>query len=210
MNNLRRILSSAKNSIKLQFIIEHYLRLAGFTQFAVNGMVFEAKRGEPPAFAIGAQILNYPIGLIYVSEGLMNHLPEEELEFVVLHEMAHILNNHLISNLLVLLGKGYLTDVLADILDVSYKEAQDVIGLIKLLWMLFTRQKTIEEEITAQMELEADKYAVSLQGKKEPAISFFLKASRENIKAPTHVTVTGRFVLPALSFEERINALRNL
>ena len=76
--------------------------------------------------------------------------------------------------------------------------------------MLFTSQKTIEEEITAQVELEADKHAVSLQGKKEPAISFFLKAARENIKAPTHVTVTGRFVLPALSFEERINALRNL
>ena len=62
----------------------------------------------------------------------------------------------------------------------------------------------------AQNELEADKYAVTLQGRKEPAISTLLKLTGGNIKSPTHVTIDGNFMLPVITCEQRIEAIRNL
>ena len=68
-------------------------------------------------------------------------------------------------------------------------------------------KRTAEEETKARFELEADNFAVTIQGRKEPAKSTLLKLCNGNIRAPTHVTVNGRFPFPVTTFEERIAAI---
>lgn len=133
-----------------------------------------------------------------------------ELEFVILHEFGHLIKNHIVTSSLVWLGKGFVINLLADAFEVSQKTAQEILGGLKAFYMIVSRKKTIEEEAKAQIELEADAYAVSIQGMKEPAISTLLKLSKGNIRAPTHVTVDGCFPFPVITYEERIQAIRNL
>lgn len=206
MQNLRRILSSARNEEKIQRIIGFHLKGQGLDSSWVGGLKFVDGTDDPPAFGGGLLFANLPIGIVFISESYCSTLPDEELEFVVLHELGHIVKSHSIANLFVALGKEYVTDLLADTLDLPREQTLAIITLIK--W-IFPGAR-IEEEITKQKELEADSYAVMLQGKKRPAISVLQKLARGNIKAPSHVTVTGTFVMPAITFEERIEAIRNL
>jgi len=210
MTDIDRILKSARTTPRLQVLIGNCLSRAGYQQYAVSGLMFNEGKNDSPAFTLGFQIWNYPIGLIFVGEKLSNFLTDNELEFVILHEFGHIIKNHLMASSFVWLGKGFIINLLADIFEVSQKRAQEYLGVLKALYTLFSGKKTIEEEAKAQIELEADKYAVNIQGLKEPAISTLLKLSKGNIRAPTHVTVDGRFPFPIITYEERIEAIKNL
>lgn len=95
---------------------------------------------------------------------------------------------------------------IADILECPVVLVRNIIGLLKAL----SGQSTVEERITAQKEFDADKYAVTLQGNKEPAISVLTKITNGNIDLPTHVTVDGGFITPAITARDRIEAIRNL
>lgn len=206
MQDLKRILSSARDEEKIQRIIGFHLRQQGLDSNWLGGLKFTDRTGDPPAFGGGLLFAKVPIGLVFVSESFCNALSQEELEFVVLHELGHIVKSHSIANFIVALGKEFVTDLLASNLELPREQALGIIALLK--W--FFPGARIEEGITAQKELQADEYAVTLQRKKEPAISVLQKLARENIRAPSHVTVTGAFVLPAITFEQRIDAIRNL
>jgi len=73
------------------------------------------------------------------------------------------------------------------------QKAREYLELSKALYVLVSRKKTMEEEAKAKLELEADNFAVTVQGQKEPATSTLLKLSKENVRAPTHVTFDGHF-----------------
>lgn len=210
MTDIDRILKSARTNPRLQVLIGNWLSRAGYQQYTVSGLMFKEEKNDSPAFTLGFQIWNYPIGVIFVGEKLSNFLTDNELEFVILHEFGHIIKNHLVTSSFVWLGKGFIINLLADIFEVSQKRAQEYLGVLKALYTLFSGKKTIEEEAKAQIELEADKYAVNIQGLKEPAISTLLKLSKGNIRAPTHATVDGRFPFPIITYEERIEAIKNL
>lgn len=210
MTDIDRILKSAKSNPKLQVLIGNCLNKAGYQQYAISGLMFKEEKTDSPAFSLGFQLLNYPIGAIFVGENLSSILTDDELEFVVLHELGHIVKNHSLGSSFIWLGKSIVIEFLADGFEVSKKRAQEYLDVIKAFYMLFSGKKTIEEEAKAQMELEADKYAVITQGKKEPAISTLLKLTNGNIRAPTHVTVDGSFPFPIIKCEERIEAIKNL
>lgn len=210
MTNMDRILNSAKTDAKLQMLIGNCLNRAGYPQYAISGLMFKEEKSDSPAFSLGFQLWNYPIGAIFVGENLSSFLTDDELEFVVLHELCHIIQNHSIASSLIWLGKSIVIDFLADVFEVSKKRAQEYLGVIKALYMLFRSKKTIEEEAKAQIELEADKYAVNIQRQKDPAISTLVKLSNGNIRAPTHVTIDGRFPFPIITYEERIEAIKRI
>lgn len=71
MQNLDRIFSSARSDVRLQNIITNYLIRDGFKQNLVLGLTFGEQRNDPPAFTLGLQTLQLPIGAIYVSESFM-------------------------------------------------------------------------------------------------------------------------------------------
>lgn len=211
MKSFDRIVSSARADQRIQSIINGHLGRDGFQSHFVFGLTFKEKKQDSPAFSVGAEIFRFPIGWIYISEGLYRTLTEEELEFVALHELGHIVKNHSIATFIVLLGKGYIMEWLADAFDLTVKQAKESLGLIKAIWAFFNRRTgTVEEEISAQQELEADRYAVMHQNKKEPAISVLSKLTKGNIKRLTHFTMDGRFVFPVVTAEQRIEAIRNL
>lgn len=211
LTNIEKILKVAKSDVRLQTIINNYFLRIGFTQHLVGGISFKETKDDSPAFCLGFQIWNYPIGAIFVGENLIKTLTNDELEFVVLHEMGHIMKNHFVSTSFVWLMKSWVIDIIADVLDVSRKKAEEILEILKLLYVgLSGGKKTIEEEAKAKLELEADQYAVMVQGRKNPAISTLLKLSKGNIRAPTHVTFDGTFPFPIITYEERIEAIKRI
>jgi len=214
--NLERAFSTSTSDIRFQTIINDYCRRNGFQQNLVAGLRFRHQRDVSPAFGFGMKFPSilgfpeFPIGAIFISDVLCSRLPEDELEFVVLHELGHIVYSHSVNNLIVYGLKTTFVSWLTEIFEVTPTVVENVIGLLKWLYHTWSGQRTIEEQITAQKELEADRYGVTLQGRKEPAISVLIKITNQNIDAPTHVTVDGSFVLPAITARERIEAIRNL
>jgi Zn-dependent protease with chaperone function len=209
--NSEKAISTASLNTKLQSIIDDHIRRDNYSLCGVLGYSF-AQRGS--AFTIGGKIpkipfLNnpeIPLGLIYVQENYVNSLPLEELEFTVLHELGHLVNNHVVWNIALFLMKEKLIDWLKDALGTSNKDARDLIGLAKLV----LGRRTIEEELTAQKELIADAYAVRHQGTRHHGISLLQRLSSGNLELPTHITQDGAFFNTAITFRERIDAMERL
>lgn len=210
MTDVEKVFNVAKSDVRLQTIINNYLLRIGYPQHFIGGLSFREKKDDSPAFCLGFQIWNFPIGAIFVGEQLSKALTENELEFVVLHEMGHIMKNHFISTSLVWLMKSWIIDIIADSFEVSKKEAKEYLGLLKAFYVLLSGKKTIEEEAKAKLELEADRYAVMAQSRKESATSTLTKLSKGNIRAPTHVTIDGHFPFPVITYEDRIEAIRRI
>lgn len=216
MQSLDEILSSARADDRLQFIINNHLREKGLNPLLVSGLTFREQAGDDPAFSLGGritlgQILDLPIGAIYVSEGLCLNLNDAQLEFVVLHELGHILGNHWVANLFIFLAKDFIVKELASRLKISIRGAESIVGLAKrFLPSIGVEAGRIEEKIKAQKELEADRYAVLHQRVKESAISVLQILVAGNMSAPTHVTVDGIFESTVITAGERIEAIRNL
>jgi Zn-dependent protease with chaperone function len=211
VTNVEEILRTARSDARLQTIINSYFQRIGYPQHLVGGYTFKEQRDDSPAFCLGFQIFNLPIGLIFVSEELSKILKEDELGFVVLHEMGHIVKNHFVSTSFVWLMKSWIVDIIAEGLEVSKKKAIEYLEWLKAIYVILSGgRRTMEEEAKAKVELEADQYAVMFQGKKEPAISTLIKLSKGNVRAPTHVTFDGRFPFPVTTYEERIEAIRKL
>jgi len=209
MTNLERILQVAKSDARLQTIINNCLLRVGYAQHLVGGLSFIEQKDDSPAFCLGFQIFNYPIGAIFVGENLSKTLTNDELEFVVLHETGHIMKNHFVSTSFVWLMKSWAIDIIADGFDISKKKAREYLELLKAIYVILSGgKKTIEEEAKAQLEFEADKYAVEIQGRKDSGTSTLVKLSKGNIRAPTHVTFDGSFPFPIVTYEERMEAIR--
>jgi len=182
----------------------------GFQSHFVFGLTFKGKKEGSPAFSVGAVVFRFPVGWVYVSEDLCKTLTEEELEFVVLHELGHVVKNHSVGTFVVLLGKAYIVEWLADVFELTTRKAREVLGLIKTVWAFFNKRTgTVEEEIGAKQELEADYYAVAHQNSREPAVSVLTKLTGGEIRRPTHFTVDGRFMFPIITAEQRIEAIRS-
>lgn len=219
MQTLDRILSSAKADAKLQSIIDNHLGKDGVNSFLVIGSTFREQEGDSPAFSLGGQItfsflgrtINLAVGTIFVSEGFLRILNDAQLEFVVLHELGHIVMNHWAENLVIFYVKDFIVKELASRLKISIGEAKSILGLTKKILPLFgVRAGKIEEKIEAQKELETDRYAVEHQRVKEPAISVLQILADGNLSAPTHVTRDGIFESTIITAGERIEAIRNL
>ncbi|MCJ7430052.1 M48 family metalloprotease [Candidatus Bathyarchaeota archaeon] len=207
-SNVERIMSLAKSDVRLQTIVNNYFLRIGHPQHFVGGLSFKENKDDSPAFCLGFQTFSIPIGFIFVSEGLLGVLTQEELEFVVLHEIGHITKNHVVGSSFVWLMKSWIIDMIADMFEVSKQKAKQYLELLKAFYVLISQKKTPEEEAKARYELEADNFAYVLQGRKDPAISTLLKLSQGNIRAPTHVTFDGSFPFPIVTYEERIEAIR--
>ena len=88
MINIDRIESTALPDSRVKSIIDR------FGCINVRGMR-HTNPTKPIAFAYGNRLHGYPIGSIYVHEWAFLNLTDYELEWIVLHELAHIVNDHL-------------------------------------------------------------------------------------------------------------------
>jgi Zn-dependent protease with chaperone function len=210
MTNLERILKIAQSDQRLQNMININAAKAGCTWHLVGGYAFEEQSGDSPAFCLGVQILNHPVGAIFVGKRFSGILTDGELEFVTLHELGHIMKNHFIQSSLIWLAKSWIIERIAEGLEVSRRKAIEYLDYAKLIVMIFSGKKTIEEAAKANVELEADQYAVTIQGQKQHAISTLLKMANGAMTAPTHVTSDGTFPFPIVTYQERIEAINRI
>jgi Zn-dependent protease with chaperone function len=131
VSDAERILSVTKSDVRLQTIVNDYFLRIGHPQHLVGGLSFKENKDDSPAFCLGFQAFDTPIGLIFVSEGLSRILTQEELEFVVLHEMGHIMKNHVVATSFVWLMKSWIIDMIADMFEVSKPKAKQLLEFTK-------------------------------------------------------------------------------
>jgi hypothetical protein len=139
-----------------------------------------------------------PMGVILIHEGF-KQAPEEWIRFTIAHELGHIYLNHFLINVIVI-----------ELWKLIPTELRDLWIIIKefiyhLNWPFHKR--FLEEEIIAQKELEADKWAVMVLGEKSSALSFLNWVKKQGITI-SHFSLFGK--LPALTIDERIKNIERL
>lgn len=159
------------------------------------------------AYACGTTVFNKPIGQIVVSRARLDLLPDDELQFVLAHEAAHVFFGHNIETLAFKLSRF--------VLDALGKERPGLrIALASWdLWKLVraTRGDLPPDALAIrQHELEADRLAVCLTGDKGAAKRCLLRLVGGNVNAPSHTWEVFSKTLPALSIADRLAALDEL
>ncbi|MEM3586732.1 MAG: M48 family metalloprotease [Candidatus Jordarchaeaceae archaeon] len=206
---LDRIENSSVDDPAIQKIIDAHLDCINSPLKLVSGRRFNAEPNDPPAFSRGIYIAGVPLGAIYVSDQLYEKLNSDELLYIVLHEICHIINNNSAANFLFELGKAGFNLLLSKWTNLPLEAVEDILGNVKTIIKEFG-YPGIEEHIRRSQELEADKYAVVWMGKKEPAISALIKMVQGKMESISHVTRYGRFEFPVLTIKERIEAINQL
>lgn len=206
---LDRIEKSSMNDSIIQKIIDTHLECINSPLKLVSGRRFQAKPNDPPAFSRGIYIAGIPLGAIYVSNQFYNQLDSDELLYIVLHEICHILNNNSATNFLFELGKSGFNLLLSKWTQLPLEEVEDILGGVKTIIKEFG-YPGVEEQIRRNQELNADKYAVTWMGRKQPAISALTKLVQGKVESISHVTKYGHFEFPALTIKERIEAINQL
>jgi Zn-dependent protease with chaperone function len=206
---LDRIEEASVDEPVIQKIIDAHLECINSSLKLVSGRRFNAEPSDPPAFSRGIYIVNVPLGAVYVSDQLYNQLDSEELRYIVLHEICHILNNNSAANFLFALGKSGVNLLISKWTKLPLEEVEDILGGVKTVIKEFGLLG-LEEKIRKNQELNADKYAVTWMGKKEPAISALTKLVQGKVESLSHITKYGRFEFPVLTIKERIEAINQL
>lgn len=206
---LDRIEESSVDEPVIQKIIDAHLECINSSLKLVSGRRFNAEPNDPPAFSRGIYIVNVPLGAIYVSNQLFNQLDSDELRYIVLHEICHIINNNSAANFLFALGKSGFNFLLSKWTQLQLEEVEDILGGVKTIIKEFG-YPGVEEQIKRNQELNADKYAVIWMGRKEAAISALTKLVQGKVESLSHITKYGRFEFPVLTIKERIEAIKQL
>lgn len=183
---------------RVQNIIDNW---CGFQN--IRGKSYRCIPDVSPAFTIGRRILGVPSGTVYVSDWLISILTQKELEWVVLHELAHINNDHitgqLIGELLKFGGLAYL------VFELNWPIKFALLGLEVLRSIIVG----VTGSITENQELEADRIASYTQGTAKYGISALWKISGGNIDFVTHVAKGFIFQGPYLTIKKRIELLQS-
>ncbi|GEM_PF-4539339 len=207
MTPVEKAIFSATRDSRLDSVIASVLAKRGFARHAVIGSMLSTEVEAPAAFVLGVNLGSFPMGVIFVSPCFYNNLTEDELEFALAHEVGHIELNHVVASAVVALGKGVLANMVADVLECTKEKAEIVLGLLQAAWVVANRRVTVDAQLLAQREMAADAYAVGLQACKEPAVSCLRKLAALGGTNVSHVVETGTFKLPALTIEQRVDAV---
>lgn len=208
-DQLERIESSSVHDPVIQNIIDDHLEKTNCQWKLVMGRRFPAELNDPPAFSRGIYICNIPLGVVYISDQLYEKLSSEELQYIVLHEICHILYNDSAANFLVELGKSGFSHLLSKWTNLELYAVEDILGGVKAVLETFGYPGA-EEQVRRNQELNADKYAVVWMGKREPAISALTKLVQGKVESLSHITRYGTFEFPVITIKERIQAIKQL
>jgi Zn-dependent protease with chaperone function len=161
------------------------------------------------ACSIGFSIGKSALGMIFVDKSVLEKLPRECQDFILAHELIHIIKNHSIMKLVVRYAFQMSLSMYNEIMNKSIKN-NDVVGLIFSLLLLFISLMIQEADANTvkRQELEADATAAQLIGcgGTSCAVKFLLEMKNMGVNV-SHVNVLG---LPALTIDERINNLKQL
>jgi Zn-dependent protease with chaperone function len=194
VTNVDSIESIAVPDYRIQAIIKRF----GFIY--VKGKRFR-NPNIPCAFAVGNRLWGSPVGTIYVSELAFRLFTPEELEWIVLHELAHIVNDHIPAKCLWEIISVGGAAFLASYLEISFPLAKLFVTFLRTFSTIRTGG------ITATQELLADQLATATQGVRDHGLSALRKLSGNDIDRVSHYATGLVFKVPALTIRDRIDAI---
>jgi len=193
---IEEIISNSTVDTRIEVILKKY------PYPYISGRKFKHQSTFPPAFTIGFTAIGSSFGGIYISDTILDNFKEKELEWIILHEIAHIVNNHLgwklIADYLSLLGAEFF----AETLETSFSTGELIIKMIRAYVTMTSGG------ITKEFELAADRWASDYQQTTSHGISVLVKISEGDVDRVSHVSSGFSFEVPALTIRQRIEALQ--
>lgn len=140
-------------------------------------------------------------GIIYVNQDILSNFTDDEVKFILAHECAHILNNHLI------LKTAWIA--LENILKGENGENYQTIERLKFLLALLSKEGIPPNAVTLRdQEYEADALAVMITGNLNAAISTLTKLSGGDLTTASHTWELFDKDVPAMTLDQRIAELK--
>jgi Zn-dependent protease with chaperone function len=160
-----------------------------------------------PQFGIAASIGLSGLGIIFIEKSFFEdrEIPEELKEFIIAHEVAHIVRSHAILSLLTRKLFEISTEAIGESIEKAETIAETIVIFLLGLFLLFSLTM-VDINVVKSQELEADNLAIQLAGY-EGALHFakMLEVFKKQGIDVSHEAILG---VPALTIEERINNLR--
>jgi hypothetical protein len=160
-----------------------------------------------PQFGIAASIGLSRFGIIFIEKSFFKDrkIPEKLKEFIIAHEVAHIVRSHVILSLLTRKLFEISTEAIGESIEKAETIAETIVIFLLGLFSLFSLTM-VDINVVKSQELEADNLAIQLAGY-EGALHFvkMLEILKKQGIDVSHETILG---VPALTIEERINNLR--
>jgi Zn-dependent protease with chaperone function len=155
------------------------------------------------------------VGVIFIERSLLEseHIPEELKDFIIAHELVHIVRSHVVPIILARVLFQLISKALEETIDsvLKSKELPEVAAgtVLFFLWFcgLLGLVKTDAELVRAQ-ELEADSLAVQLAGCN--GARYFIEWLRTLKEWGYDVSHEALLGFPALTIGERIDNLQRL
>lgn len=178
-----------------------------FSLFHRNGSVqLEiTEDAKYPAFAQGLCVLNYAFGRVEVKKGLVQLLRQDELDFVLLHELAHIVENHLFWQTVVDLPQNTLNALTP--YDQSARDVNLLVHALKAVCVV-TGNLPPEASISKAQEIGADVQAICLTRNLNAAISTLTKLVDNDLDQPSHLWEYLGIKLPIMTMKERLDEIQ--
>ncbi len=151
--------------------------------------------------AWGASFAGYALGLIRINPSVLNLLTGEEIDFVLSHELFHILNNHLITRGTMEISKTMLKE--ASKTDEDAKAIKGILELINIASVALGKLP-LEPSITKIQEISADVWAIRFTGNYNAAVSALTKLVKHDLDSPSHLWELYGVKLPVMSMNKRL------
>jgi len=187
--------------IELQRIANKFFNDLGNDTALVVVEIFDNQKTLAEAKGFKFPIFNVPFGQIRVSSSLLDSLSEDEIKFVLAHEVVHIDQNHLPIGILAKLPEAIIED-----LGKNESNAKVLSTVLKLVKLYIHSQGDLPPDvaITKQQELQADFWAIWLTKNKTSAITCLRKLVNNNLNTYSHIWEVFDVKLPIMTMRERI------
>ncbi|UZE94300.1 MAG: M48 family metalloprotease [Candidatus Pacearchaeota archaeon] len=170
--------------------------------------LYDGLKNGSPAYSKGLYFLGVYMGGIFISKDIALHileLTEEEFDFIIAHELSHIVLQHYPTSIILELPNVILTSIKEDWAKITKLS----IDLIRLM-LILKGSLPPKENIKKNQEIEADIQAVYLTYNKVSAMSCLRKLAKGNIFCGSHHSKIFNTDFPILYFNERISAIEQL
>jgi Zn-dependent protease with chaperone function len=180
----------------------------------INGYIIVSsfKQDDLPHCGLASSMEVGGFGMVFVEKSALESdtVPERLKDFIIAHEVAHIVRGHIVVYAFTRTSFGAMLEAVKDVLESALKSKKPedfILGLLLFLLFKFPLAKLaeVDAETVKKQELEADNIAVQLAGR-EGALLFakWLGELKRRGYDVSHESVLG---FPALTIEERISNL---
>jgi len=194
--------------------IDKFLQRIGHNQNKISVKLYKGLKNGSLAYSWGLLLFGNYNGTIFISKDIVKNIPnlsEDELDFIIAHELSHILCDHSSISFI-----SELPDLILNIIPIFNHKIQIFAKIAKVGIDLFNFNTILsgdlpyKEKLRRNQELEADQLAIHLTRNKEAAISCLEKLSNRKLWCGSHFSKVFNYDYPILRYEDRLSFIKNL